>query len=141
MQKSSNKPKGILKKPDSNAEITRQALFWDEVNLMRNEEEKVPRMKIDEPKTPFHYIDGSTRISASSPERKRESSVSPEPKRSGKRYLLQFNSNELSEIALSRRQRDLKSDEESSSSEDENEESAKNELVDVQSEDSGKENL
>ena len=27
---------------------------WDEANLLQNEEEKVPRMKIDEPKTPYY---------------------------------------------------------------------------------------
>ena len=30
---------------------------WDEQNLAQNEDEKVPRMKIDEPKTPFHVLD------------------------------------------------------------------------------------
>lgn len=30
-------------------------LRWDEDNLALNEEEKVPRMKIDEPDTPYHY--------------------------------------------------------------------------------------
>jgi hypothetical protein len=29
---------------------------WDEQNLEQNESEKVPRMKIDEPKTPFHTL-------------------------------------------------------------------------------------
>lgn len=31
-------------------------LHWDEENLARNECEKVPRMKVDEPKTPYHTM-------------------------------------------------------------------------------------
>ncbi len=35
-------------------------ISWDETNLQTNEAEKVPRMKIDEPKTPFLvYNDGA----------------------------------------------------------------------------------
>lgn len=37
----------------------RRGVRWDEPNLQQNEDEKVPRMKIDEPKTPFHYIDAA----------------------------------------------------------------------------------
>ena len=31
-----------------------RSLQWDEANLQLNEEEKVPRMKIDEPPTPYY---------------------------------------------------------------------------------------
>jgi len=38
-------------------EEPRRGVRWDEPNLQQNEDEKVPRMKIDEPKTPFNYLD------------------------------------------------------------------------------------
>ncbi|GAB5371045.1 hypothetical protein AAMO2058_001545400 [Amorphochlora amoebiformis] len=48
----STKVKGILKKAPAGP--MRKDFKWDEKNLDRNEEEKVPRMKIDEPPTPYH---------------------------------------------------------------------------------------
>lgn len=45
-------PKGILKSVFSESG-SKRSLQWDEDNLIVNEAEKVPRMKIDEPKTPF----------------------------------------------------------------------------------------
>jgi hypothetical protein len=124
----SKPPRGILRnKKASSGDQKKHDLIWDEVNLLQNEEEKVPRMKIDEPKTPFHYADGSTRRQASeSPQRKRSSSASPPRKKSGNKQqeiLQRFDSNELSKIALSRRARDL---------EDEDEEDAEEEEVEVE---------
>jgi len=34
-------------------------ILWDESNLKYNEEHKTATMKIDEPKTPYHYDDMS----------------------------------------------------------------------------------
>lgn len=48
------KVRSCLKK---NTEESRRGIQWDEPNLQQNEDEKVPRMKIDEPKTPYNYID------------------------------------------------------------------------------------
>lgn len=47
-------PRSCLK---NKSEQPRRGIQWDEPNLQQNEDEKVPRMKIDEPKTPFNYID------------------------------------------------------------------------------------
>eukprot|EP00808_Paulinella_micropora_P015421 g44221.t1 len=44
-------PKSILKRPSGGP--TSKQFAWDEANLQQNEDEKVPRMKIDEPKTPY----------------------------------------------------------------------------------------
>eukprot|EP01102_Stenamoeba_stenopodia_P023279 TRINITY_DN9975_c0_g1_i1.p1 TRINITY_DN9975_c0_g1~~TRINITY_DN9975_c0_g1_i1.p1 ORF type:complete len:165 (-),score=59.39 TRINITY_DN9975_c0_g1_i1:219-713(-) len=33
-----------------------RGIVWDEENLEKNEKEKKPRMKIDEPPTPYHYL-------------------------------------------------------------------------------------
>lgn len=42
--------------------------MWDEANLERNEEEKVPRMTIDEPPTPYHrYTDSDSDASMDEP--------------------------------------------------------------------------
>jgi len=49
--------KGILKKPKDIPKPENTGIQWDEANLMLNESEKVPRMKVDEPKTPFVYYD------------------------------------------------------------------------------------
>mmetsp|Transcript_11360 Transcript_11360/g.21854 ORF Transcript_11360/g.21854 Transcript_11360/m.21854 type:complete len:156 (-) Transcript_11360:188-655(-) len=49
------KVKGILKK--SQPGPLKKNFKWDEKNLDQNEEEKVPRMKIDEPPTPYHNPD------------------------------------------------------------------------------------
>ncbi len=43
-------PRSILKNPTSK----KRGIQWDEANLAKNESEKVPRMKVDEPKTPYH---------------------------------------------------------------------------------------
>ena len=43
-------PRSILKR----ATGRKRSLRWDESNLAVNESEKVPRMKVDEPKTPYH---------------------------------------------------------------------------------------
>ena len=43
-------PRSILKRATSR----KRSLRWDESNLAVNESEKVPRMKVDEPKTPYH---------------------------------------------------------------------------------------
>lgn len=45
---------GVLKKPADEPK-KRGSLKWDEANLQKNEEEKVPRMKIPDPDTPYHY--------------------------------------------------------------------------------------
>lgn len=37
------------------AAVKARGISWDEENLQKNEDEKVPRMKIDEPKTPFEH--------------------------------------------------------------------------------------
>ncbi|KAI5287536.1 hypothetical protein KEM54_005921 [Ascosphaera aggregata] len=44
--------------PHTPPEVVASHLTWDEANLILHEQNKVPRMKIDEPKTPFapHYI-------------------------------------------------------------------------------------
>ena len=53
MSTSSPHPKPILKKTkEPEGHISN--ITWDEQNLELNESEKVPRMKIDEPKTPYH---------------------------------------------------------------------------------------
>ena len=44
------RPRSILKR----ATGRKRSLRWDESNLAVNESEKVPRMKVDEPKTPYH---------------------------------------------------------------------------------------
>lgn len=43
------------------AELTscrRRSLTWDEQNLSLNEAQKTPKMKISEPKTPYHHDSG-----------------------------------------------------------------------------------
>jgi hypothetical protein len=52
---------GILRSKVDLSVSTKKGIVWDESNLLQNEQEKVPRMKVDEPKTPFHYMDGSTK--------------------------------------------------------------------------------
>jgi len=53
---SSTPKKSILKKPAEKKKRTR-SLIWDENNLIVNECNKSSTMKIDEPKTPYHYLD------------------------------------------------------------------------------------
>ena len=50
---SSSQPVRSILRPSSGRKRSR-SLRWDETNLAVNESEKVPRMKVDEPKTPFH---------------------------------------------------------------------------------------
>lgn len=45
-------PKSALKKTSTRPK--RATIMWDEENLDANESERVPRRKIDEPKTPYH---------------------------------------------------------------------------------------
>mmetsp|Transcript_8554 Transcript_8554/g.11767 ORF Transcript_8554/g.11767 Transcript_8554/m.11767 type:complete len:151 (-) Transcript_8554:168-620(-) len=52
VKKTTKVVKGILKK--SGPGPVRKDFHWDEENLNKNEEEKVPRMKIDEPPTPYY---------------------------------------------------------------------------------------
>jgi protein phosphatase inhibitor 2 len=53
-----NKPhKGILKKTREPARKKR--IVWDEQNIALTESQKCSTMKIDEPKTPYHYYDSS----------------------------------------------------------------------------------
>ncbi len=47
---SASAPRSILKNPSSK----KRCLRWDELNLSKNESEKIPRMKVLEPKTPYH---------------------------------------------------------------------------------------
>ena len=48
-------PRSILKRSSGR----KRSLRWDESNLAVNESEKVPRMKVDEPKTPYHAAHSS----------------------------------------------------------------------------------
>jgi len=52
---SSSTPKSILADSTGRRRKSqrRASIQWDEANLEQNEEEKVPRMKINEPKTPY----------------------------------------------------------------------------------------
>jgi len=62
----SKTPRPILKKARESAEThAGNTVVWDEDNLALNESEKVPRMTIDEPKTPYHRPgEGSPALSA-----------------------------------------------------------------------------
>ncbi len=42
---------------DGGNEAVETTIGWDENNLMQNEFERVPRMKVTEPKTPYHHED------------------------------------------------------------------------------------
>jgi len=48
-----NNHHGILKKESNRKK--RRSIVWDEDNLHLNEIQKTPKMKIDEPKTPYHH--------------------------------------------------------------------------------------
>lgn len=50
----SQNPRPILKNDSRRPSLKVSSIRWDEDNLEVNENEKVPRMKIDEPKTPYH---------------------------------------------------------------------------------------
>ncbi|GBB86811.1 hypothetical protein RclHR1_13240002 [Rhizophagus clarus] len=53
---STDKPKGILKKPSINFQTKTPKLKWDEDNLQLTEAQKNSTMKVTEPKTPYiHY--------------------------------------------------------------------------------------
>eukprot|EP00761_Pharyngomonas_kirbyi_P012633 gb/GECH01012660.1/.p1 GENE.gb/GECH01012660.1/~~gb/GECH01012660.1/.p1 ORF type:complete len:171 (+),score=52.94 gb/GECH01012660.1/:1-513(+) len=56
----SDQPQSILKPPKQRSPPKKRVgIAWDEENLQKNEEEKEPRMKIDEPKTPYVAYEGS----------------------------------------------------------------------------------
>ncbi|CAB4390630.1 hypothetical protein RhiirA5_455739 [Rhizophagus irregularis] len=53
---STDKPKGILKKPSINFQTKTPKLKWDEDNIQLTEAQKNSTMKVTEPKTPYiHY--------------------------------------------------------------------------------------
>eukprot|EP00002_Diphylleia_rotans_P017996 TRINITY_DN3485_c0_g7_i1.p1 TRINITY_DN3485_c0_g7~~TRINITY_DN3485_c0_g7_i1.p1 ORF type:complete len:189 (-),score=52.84 TRINITY_DN3485_c0_g7_i1:31-597(-) len=58
MESQSDSHKPIMKHPtssDGKAQSQRRGIVWDEENLHENELAKEPKMKITEPKTPYHH--------------------------------------------------------------------------------------
>jgi hypothetical protein len=74
----------------------RFTVVWDEANLLQNEELKAqtgPKQKITEPKTPFHYDDGTT-----------------SRQRQQQQELATLDPEHLVSVVIARRERDLVSD-------------------------------
>lgn len=70
---------------------------WDEGNLLKNEIEKVPRMKIDEPPTPYHHPVGD---SDHDEEEINDGSAQTTPKRT---FTFNVTPEQISNLALEKR--------------------------------------
>lgn len=99
-------------KPQERENNERKGISWDETNLQLNEEQKVPRMIIDEPPTPYHTL-GPVSSDEESSERPNESPKSVSSLGSASKGHLRF-SFEAKEVSdeISRKIRDWEDEEE-----------------------------
>jgi Protein phosphatase inhibitor 2 (IPP-2) len=93
--------RSILKNKVQNGPAKRRGIAWNEDNLQQNEDEKVPRMKIDEPPTPYNrQFNGSDADSGMSDA---DELVSPRSPLTAKRNVVTVDTKQISSEAVRRR--------------------------------------